>query len=191
MLKDLYWRRLKMENKIIVCDIDDVLRDFNGKVLEIYNKENHTHYTMQDIKEFDNTKNLPLIKDFKHWLFNHHKVLTQGRPIQYNINALNELYKTNTIVLATNQFEMTEDLTAQWIGEHRVPYHALFFGKDKWLLKGDMIIDDKVSNVQKFVYHNPGSIGYLIDQPWNRIVTTPYKNTDLNIVRIQSIEDIL
>ncbi len=62
----------------------------------------------------------------------------------------------------------------QWIHE-RWPDRIIISTKAKYMVAGDVLIEDKASNIEKWVehcrdrkWHNGLGIGLLYDQPWNQ-----------------------
>ena len=77
---------------------------------------------------------------------------TKAKPIQNNIDKINELYdQGNTIVYWTargsrKQIDWT-NLTQQQLSDWGCKYHELICGKDKGAF--DMVIDDKAKRIEE------------------------------------------
>lgn len=162
----------------ICVDVDDVIRDFVPEVVREYNMQHGTHYNINQVIAWEVKETLPKMGDFRDWIFKNYTVLLNAPPIKGSIETLKELKKMNNIniYIATNQFKGLEALTVKWLNMHDVPYDGLFFSRNKFMLNGDVLIDDKIGNLEKF---NGRKI--LIDKPWNQ----SYQGT-----RIKSLSDI-
>lgn len=57
----------------------------------------------------------------------------------------------------------------RWLQKHGLldSYSRLVFAKNKWVVKGDILVDDKISNVEKWAAEWPNGIGICWAQPWN------------------------
>lgn len=176
----------------IVVDVDDVLRNFVPTVVSKYNELYNTKYTIEDITTWDIASCLPELGNIYKFIQEYSgELLLLSKPIPKSLETLDSLHDLCNITIATHQFKGLEGVTLGWLYKNNVKYNNIFFGRDKFMLKGDIIVDDKVSNVQKFVYNNPGSKGFLMDKPWNRYEFNPYKNHYLNIERIKYLNQVL
>lgn len=65
----------------------------------------------------------------------------------------------------------------RWLQSHKLlnSYSRLVFAKDKYVVQGDVFVDDKISNVEKWRTAWPNACGIVWAQPWN----TDYKGTAL------------
>lgn len=69
-----------------------------------------------------------------------------SKPIQDNINKVNELYKKHTIIINTGRAEIWEDFTKIQLMTFKIKYHVLVLGKPY----ADLYIDDKGTNIKDF-----------------------------------------
>jgi len=67
---------------------------------------------------------------------------SEPKPIQENIDKINELSKTNFIVIHTARRKESATKTINWLNKYQVVYHAIRFDK----MPADLYIDDKAFN---------------------------------------------
>jgi 5'(3')-deoxyribonucleotidase len=61
-----------------------------------------------------------------------------------------------------------------WLNEHfGSQFDAIIFDSKKSQYRGDLFIDDKVSNVIEWKFQNPDGVALLFDQPYNREANLP------------------
>lgn len=63
-------------------------------------------------------------------------------PKQDVIDKVNELYKSNCIIIYTARLPELREATEYWLSKHKVHYHALRMDK----LGFDILLDDKTVN---------------------------------------------
>jgi 5'(3')-deoxyribonucleotidase len=70
----------------------------------------------------------------------------------------------------------------RWLQRHGLldSYSRLVFAKDKYVVKGDIFVDDKPSNVASWKAHWPNGLAVLWAQPWNADVTNLHRFNDWN-----------
>lgn len=65
-----------------------------------------------------------------------------------------------------------------WLLEHfGIPHKRIVHTSAKFLVKGDVLIDDKPSNVSDWLEHHPTGLGLLWDQTYNRQATAGVRVT--------------
>jgi 5'(3')-deoxyribonucleotidase len=57
---------------------------------------------------------------------------------------------------------------AEWLLERGFRKGEILFVRDKWLVPGDALIDDKLENVNKWAAAHPLRLPILVDRPYNR-----------------------
>jgi 5'(3')-deoxyribonucleotidase len=177
----------------IIVDVDDVLRDFAGAVLEQYNAIHNDNKTIDDLVQWEHDKCLPKMGNFYDFIMQYRKmVLYYAKPLPGATTVMNRLSEKNRLVIATHQFSSLEGLTLDWLKKNYIPHDAIFFGKDKYLLRGDVMIDDKYTNLLKFKRYNPGSMPVLMDKPWNQDPPAFFKDDDgitqyMRLVRVKDM----
>lgn len=181
---------------IVLLDMDDVLADFCGPWLSLYNKEYDHDLTIEDLTEWNATRFVKPECGIK--IFDYFKVpgLYRNLPVKRHAKEMVDrlLAAGCEIVIVSDSpnghsFEDYEanskhvsnpaDDKRAWLREHFPMLHPqhVFFGGQKWRLHGDVIIDDKPSTFEEFVRRGRNAI--LVDMPYNRHIHTPYRALDL------------
>jgi len=159
-----------MRSLELIVDVDDVIRPFVDEVVKKYNSLSGENRKVSEITSWEISNHLPMIKnfyDFVH-LYKNELLLLPG-VLPAVKNSLKELRDDDhKIIIATHQFHGLEGLTLGYLYKNNIPYDSIFFGQDKSILRGDVMIDDKVRNLQKFGYKNPGAKLILMGKPWNK-----------------------
>lgn len=148
-------------NPILYIDIDGVMADSIPWWLALYNKQNHTRYTKEDIKKWGDADLLvPFFQNYDYVL-----------PVPGAFEALGKLCQKFTVKFASSGYGIP------WM-EDQLSFEAENFEfiqiKSKWLLRGFALVDDNTETVLKFIDNNQGKYnrgGYVLKQPWNRGLT--------------------
>lgn len=150
-------------------DIDGVIRNIIPNLIQTY-KEQYDIYSKlkeEDIKTHDVTVEMPLIKDVKEYLlYNAEYIFELSKPYPGALEFLDQLKsQRHTIQIVTNQIPPTEINTMKWLNEYSVPYDSLHFARDKTVVKGEILFDDKIKNLEACVNE---TIPIVMDRPWNQ-----------------------
>ena len=159
---------------IIKVDIDGVLRNMNDMLLHLYNQKFKTNLTVEDLTDYDVSKSFPLFEmrgkttaiDF-FFHKNAEKVFYLSEPYEGVEDAMQKLKDNgHKIVIVTWQFSnINKKLTLDWLDALSIPYDDICFTKDKWMIQGDILIDD---NPEFILNEKDMSFKYLVDQPYNQ-----------------------
>lgn len=170
-----------MQERLIV-DMDDVMADASGSILEIYNEEFGTHYTHGD---FDNT-NLWDQEVSHKYLSVRHRLFEPGffRNMAVKDNAveimkhLNDKYEV-FIVSAATEFPNSLKEKIEWLEEHFtfISWKRVVLCGDKKVIKGDIMLDDHDKNLKTFqgrpilfdAIHNRNLQGYERVKNWDDV----------------------
>lgn len=152
----------------ILLDMDDTICSLVPKWVYYYNKKYGTHYKIEDIKAWE------LPGDWRLW----EEILKEEsfyRDLPWthpnnpeSIRRLAELGHDVGIATSAVSGEAAKG-KYMWCHTHLVipgiirGMDRVWIGRDKSWLKGDMLVDDNVDNLNKF----PG-VGVCMDQPWNQ-----------------------
>lgn len=84
--------------------------------------------------------------------------------------ALEQLSQKHTITIATSRPPTAVNDTAEWVALYfkDIPLEGLHIGENKADLPGDVLIDDRPSNIQE--WNKTGRNALIFDQPWNELV---------------------
>lgn len=93
-------------------------------------------------------------------------VFAVGQPIPGAVDALEILHREHTIHIVTDRpMDGAEDNTRRWLRQHHIPHDALTFTADKCSVPADLMVEDRVENLQALAAAGVRAICY--SQPWN------------------------
>lgn len=165
------------KNLILGCDKDGIVNNFTREYIRLYNgflrQESKPHFKPMDLNwepEIYSFENNPLIdKNI------HKKVRKEFPSIMRNStmypggrNFLYNLFKIfPDFVIVTHQFDFETRLsTFEWLIKNKLPYSCIFSsGSDKWKYC-DILIDDKIENLEQMEEH--GKVGICLARNWNK-----------------------
>jgi 5'(3')-deoxyribonucleotidase len=180
----------KNKNLILGCDKDGVINNFTGEYLRLYNgflKQEISHFKSVDLKwepEIYSFEKNPLIDKEIHKKV---RLLFPEIMVHSNLypgakNFLFDLYRIfPDFILITHQFDFKTKLsTFEWLVQNELPYSCAFSsGTDKWKYC-DILIDDKIENLEEMEDH--GKIAICFARNWNKTY---------NGLRFESYEEII
>ncbi|OBY66699.1 5'(3')-deoxyribonucleotidase [Polaribacter reichenbachii] len=166
----------------IFVDMDEVLADTYGQHIAWYNKNHQQSLTKEAIVSGEVWENVPAAHQEsvkKHaFMPGFFRNLT---PMEDSIEVMQALYNKHEVYIATaaTQFPTSLKEKCDWLDEH-MPFiswqHRILCGH-KFILKGDLLIDDRVYNLENFdgdtlLYnskHNTLETGYTRVSHWQEI----------------------
>ena len=164
--------------KLTIClDVDDVLRDFSGKVKEVFLRE-HPQYVEKDIKpitSWDFEKFYPKINNLHRFVFEERaKEIYTTAPILNNaLEEFKELKKWcnlnghRLVVLSSQSRSALQLYTVKWLLDNGFDNDNVCIVRgDKTLINGDYLLDDGTHNLTAWT--NAGKIAVCLDQDWNK-----------------------
>lgn len=150
-------------------DIDGVIRNFTGKLEEVYLRENPTHKILRrDV--YDLAHWFPIGKEIYKFAYEIHatEIYTKASLYPGGKNFLTKLAKMSEVIFVTHQPNKNlEYLTLEWIYKNELPHHDVIFTKDKSNFKGDYLLDDYTENLKR-VDEMKSSRPICFNQPWNQ-----------------------
>jgi len=152
--------------KIIILDVDEVLRDLMPVVIRDYNYRHGTNFTKEDITDYDCSTVLTKIKNLRKYFYdNAESCFYDALPFKGASSAVKKLQKAGFhIRITTNQFKDLEIFTFHWLRKHKIPYDSVVITSDKSWVQGDYIVDDHA----KFVASSPCKHKILMKRMWNK-----------------------
>ena len=153
------------ETELIDCD--DVIRDWNPFLNQIWNRENQ-----------NNQKPLPMAWDLKkhygpeiaefYQVKHAEEIYTRAPVIDGALHFLHKLRKIRQIYLVSSQpTKQIEEYTKYWIIDKQIPFDYYKFTHDKGSVKGDHLFDDGIHNLESAL-NSKNSIPVCFNQPWNQ-----------------------
>ena len=152
--------------KVIILDIDDVVIDLVGIWLKLYNHDFKDNLTKEQITEWNIAKFVkPEATQAIYAYVQDGEVFRTAKPIKGAIESIKEIisWQNCRIVYVTAGDPM--DAKYNLLCNYEIIFSEKDFisARDKSLIRGFSILDDKYSNVANFKGKK-----YLFDQPWNR-----------------------
>jgi 5'(3')-deoxyribonucleotidase len=162
----------------ILCDIDDTILDLVAGVwLPIYNLEFNDTLTKDQIKSWNISEYVkPEAKDFMLEYVKFPDLFLGAEPIEGALKYIN-LLKSKGFRVVYVTINDPEGCKILWLKQHgfiqddRDYVHAI----DKSLIKGDIMIDDKIEHIETF--RKNGGQGVLFGAPWNLNSKLPRVNS--------------
>jgi 5'(3')-deoxyribonucleotidase len=106
-----------------------------------------------------------------------------SQPFEGVKESIDELMNNgHKVVIVTWQFNLDNIMhTLRFLDAHGIRYDDICFTKDKWMIKGDYLIDD---NPEFIMDKRDKSKKIIVDTPYNRNVSKKYK-------RVNSLKDAI
>lgn len=176
-----------MKAPVVLCDVDEVVADLNAEWLRRYNAKYGDSLTPEDITDWDLSN---VVKpECGRKIFNFLRMPNLYRhvePIPGAKEGVETLRRDGyRVVFVTSCVVGSMDQKVRWLLGHGFinGVHSprdLVITKDKAMVRGDILIDDGLHNVQAY----PGPT-ILMDRPYNRNVNHPMRAKDWNdVVRL-------
>lgn len=166
----------------IFVDMDDVLADTYGKHIELYNKEHKQELSLAHIESGEVWHNVPEMHQESILQHAYQEGFFRNlEPIKDAIQVMEALYNKHEVYIATaaTQFPNSLKEKSDWLDQY-MPFitweHRIMCGH-KFILKGDLLIDDRTYNLEKFdgdtlLFNSPHNIndtGYTRVSSWLEI----------------------
>lgn len=161
---------------IVKVDVDGVLRDFLGACLELYNREMpNMPMKREDCTAYDITVLFSKL-NLKHpemnildWFLNYHSydIFQKAKCMFGAREALQRLIDDGHKVIISTHQKLTANKvhTLYFLDRFEIPYHDIFFSKEKSLVCGDFLIDDNPAMLRE---SGMVSTPLLVDAPYNQ-----------------------
>lgn len=161
-----------MENKNfrILIDMDDVITCYLEDVVKEYNKIYGTSHSIEEITSWE------IPSSFEYGLFSVHKksnILTTITPklnsIEYINKWINEGYDVFIVSDCCNCANSYGE-KLEWLETHIPKFDLSHFipCKNKYVIQGDILIDDNLDNLEKWSLHNPYGMDLLMTAQHNK-----------------------
>lgn len=158
----------------ILIDCDGVLADFPSAALRYINARAGREYLLGDVEEHDILKSLALLhwqNDFDLWCAET-EVCRHLEPYDGAQDFVEKLRALGDVVIVTSPYSAVPTWTharLAWLSEHfGIEKRDVVFCKRKELIRGHVLIDDKLENCEAFVGSGQFRDAIVFDQPWNR-----------------------
>ena len=160
---------------LVLLDVDGILADFIGSVLDIIKKETGIEFYENNIKTFEMFEDLKTskynIKNICYKHFKKPKYALKLKLLDGSVQAVERIKELADIHVVTTPMHMNPTWTferEQWLKKHfNIDYKDITFTSKKYLLKGDVLIDDNEFNVRSWSKENPNSKAFLWSKSYN------------------------
>ena len=181
---------------VIAIDVDGVLRNNLGLMVNMYNREFNVNVKESDIKAFKTEISFPLIQERLHMSSSDYFFHSRAREIFFEAPAypnvkedIERLKEFADIVIITYQKDYTnKNYTLRWLEKNGIEPNGICFLRDKTIVHCDALIDD---NDWNFLGTHVGT-SVLVTQPYNADIDLDELITKTNsrqIVRVKSLHD--
>jgi len=167
---------------VLFVDMDDVIADTYGKHIEMYNTEFNKNLPLAHFKSGEVWQNVPEM----HQKSIRKHARTDGffrtlEPIKDSVLVLKEISQKHEVYIASaaTQFPNSLREKSDWLDEHFpfISWHYRIMCGHKFILKGDLLIDDRTLNLDKFdgdtllfnSPHNAHENGHERVKNWNEV----------------------
>jgi 5'(3')-deoxyribonucleotidase len=160
----------------IAIDLDDVTLEFTkGNIDAMYREfglfipgETWDFHTALPWTEYG-------YKDWWHWLRERDWLWATFPAVPGAVGGVHALRsKGHWVECLTSKPEWAEPMVWRWLGRWRVPFNQVTIvdleNPKHSVSQADILVDDKLSNIQGWVDSAEDRLGILFDQPWNRDV---------------------
>ena len=161
---------------VILCDLDAIVVDLLAYWLGAYNIIWNDNKTVADVKSWEMHENVkPECGHKIYGLLNLPKAYKDLRPLPGSLETLQKIHNDGheiIIVSASANNPKTAADKISWVRKH-LPFLSrknIFIGHKKWLLKGDVFIDDSPENISNYRAHWPKATIMTIAYPYNEII---------------------
>lgn len=167
MNKDKTWKQGTNRPRILL-DMDDVITDFLGGLIKVYNDRNGTHLKVDDVRSWDLSEIDPAIVD----IYKEAGFFTKLEPKQTAMSTLRKLidstrYDVYIITACNDPIEYAEKVAYMKQILPIFNVNRLISCKEKEIIRGDLIVDDCVGNLLRC---EPYMQCILMDMPHNQSV---------------------
>jgi 5'(3')-deoxyribonucleotidase len=151
----------------LLIDIDGVCRDIIPKMAEIYQRETGKEAKLP-ITTWGMKRNFPKIDDVATFFFkqrdNAREIFEENPVIEGAEVVLKRLAESFDIILVSHQYRGNERFTRNWLLRNGL-YFPVIYTDRKFLVPGDILIDDRIENLEEFEKTERRAICFA--NPWN------------------------
>lgn len=162
-----------MTKFVILCDLDDIVVSLLDKWIEDYNRDHTDTLGVKDIYSFDMSKVVKKSCGKKIYNYiNEDGYFAKLKPIDGAIESLKILHREgHEIIIVSSPSASPESYRDKiiWCDKYLpfIPRENIILTKKKYLIKGDILIDDSTENIRLYRKHWPSSTILSIIYPHN------------------------
>lgn len=156
--------------KRIAIDMDEVIADFNSKMIPVFNSRFNAQITLSDLEGLTIQQVRPELREQVEEMIGEAGFFADLDVIPHSQRVIKKLTETYEVFITTAAMEFPLSFHAKfrWLAEHFSfisPMNIVFCG-NKSILNADYLIDDNVRHFEHF-----RGEGILFSAPHNRHVT--------------------
>jgi|TARA_Y100000310_G_scaffold339513_1_gene432405 5'(3')-deoxyribonucleotidase len=186
----------------IGIDVDDVLADSMGPLVDFHNQKNGTNLKFEDVLSFNLSEvwNMETKEEMFNNILDFYKshFFKKIEPFPNSKEIIFKLSKTNQLAAITGRPTVIKNETILWLGEFypncftEVHFSNHFPGEDKNLSKADFCLEKGyellIEDSKEFALEcaQKGIKVFLLNKPWNKGFA-PHKN----IVSVDTWEEVI
>ena len=174
------------KSKIALVDCDGVLADFAGSILRVIGKEDAKINQWSFFDQWGPTYRrliMSMMRDGGFW-----KKLSPLPGAKEFVNLLKkEGYRVVCVTTPWESCRSWEFIRRRWVREYMgIPPEDLVYVRDKSLVTGDFLVEDKYENALKYA-RTTGKYSYLVTHDYNANIVLEHEK----IIRVESYKEIL
>lgn len=177
---------------VVLCDVDEVVADLHSEWLYRYNEKYNDNLTPDDITDWNLSRLVkPECGDKVFDFLRMPDLYQHVRPVEGAKEGVDRLRDGGyRVIFVTSCVIGSMDQKARWLLRHgfisdRHSPRSLVIARDKFLVRGDVLIDDAPHNLEPFPGHK-----ILVDRPYNRAATVGFRARDWNSI-VQLIQTLV
>ncbi len=158
---------------IVLLDCDGVKADFLRCALRVANEISGKNIKPEDIKNWDMFDAIG--KEHQKACydeFNKPGFCAGLHPYEGAVEGVRRLQEVASVFVVTSPMYSAPHWMwerTQWLFQHfGIKSKNVIHCSQKWLIQGDVFVDDKLEHVLEWVAHNEDGCGVIWDQPYNR-----------------------
>ncbi len=155
----------------ILVDLDSITADLQEKWYEAYNAEYDDNITNDDILTWDTHKYVKPECGKRIYKYFTPSLFKSLNPIKGAIKGLKALVDAgHEVVFVTASPKGCSEAKFSWVKEHCPFIKEVIMAHKKYLILGDVLIDDSPSNIISYREHHPHANIFTIAYPYNESV---------------------
>lgn len=193
-----------MNKPHILLDMDGVIADFHGTLIEVYNKDesNSPKVQLEQCTNFEFSKCLS--KDIHARMlaiymapgfFSGIRPFSEAKSVVNELMTFTELEICSAPTKIFNEETQKKQINAQcafekinWIHQHFSELsRSISLTINKYNYRADGLIDDALHNHAKWCKAHPNGVGYLIDRPWNQTKRLPRNCVRTTLIEVPAL----
>lgn len=150
-----------------LVDVDTVLADFLGRCLTFINEKSGKNHTLDDMKTWDIFESLGLDREFEESI--HERMNQPGICLGLDVlpgsrEGLKLIEKESSVYIVTSPMRGAtwQSERNEWLYRHfGIKSRQVIHTSAKYAVAGDFLIDDRYSNVERWLASHPHGVGVL------------------------------